>query len=104
MSQEHNANPTTETIPHHLYFEGKVQSLGMETPTGKATLGVMKKGSYTFSTSSAEKMVVIAGSMEVSLAAPNFKKYEAQESFEVAAGSSFEVKCEADVAYICYYA
>ncbi|WP_316842319.1 pyrimidine/purine nucleoside phosphorylase [Pedobacter gandavensis] len=104
MSNEINAIPTVETVSHHVYFEGKVQSLGMETATGKATLGVMKKGNYTFSTSTAEKMLVIEGSMEVAISGTDFKKYQAQDSFDVEAGSSFEVKCDADVAYICYYA
>ncbi|MCX2451845.1 pyrimidine/purine nucleoside phosphorylase [Pedobacter sp. PLR] len=103
MSNQNDAAPARETVSHNVYFDGKVQSLGMETPSGKATLGVMKKGSYTFSTSSAEKMVVISGSMEVELPGIGVKKYEAQDSFEVAAGSSFEVICGADVAYICYY-
>lgn len=102
MSNENNA--TTETVPHNVYFDGKVQSLGLQSTSGKATLGVMKKGNYTFSTTSAEKMVVISGTMEVALPDNDFKKYEAQDAFEVQAGSSFEVKCEADVAYICYYA
>lgn len=104
MNNQDNAAPTTETVAHNVYFEGRVQSLGMETAEGKATLGVMKSGNYTFSTSSPEKMVVISGSMEVRLPGSDFKAYGEQESFEVAAGSSFEVKCAHDVAYLCYYA
>ncbi|WP_316747316.1 pyrimidine/purine nucleoside phosphorylase [Pedobacter gandavensis] len=104
MSHQQHTPPTEEIVSHNVYFEGKVQSLGLETPTGKATVGVMKKGSYTFSTASAEKMVVISGSMEVDLPGIGLKKYEAADSFEVAADSSFRLKCEADVAYICYYA
>lgn len=97
------SNSASETISHNVYFDGKVQSLGLETVNGKATLGVMKKGSYTFSTSSPEKMIVISGSMDVKLNDMEFKKYEAQEEFDVAAGSSFDVVCDADVAYLCYY-
>lgn len=105
MSHQQNTAPAAETVSHNVYFEGKVQSLGMEMPTGKATVGVMKKGSYTFSASSKETMVVISGRMQVRLPGiDSQQQYEAQESFEVPAGSSFEVHCEADVAYICYYA
>lgn len=97
------SNSASETISHNVYFEGKVQSLGLETENGKATLGVMKKGSYTFSTSSPEKMVVITGNMDVKLDDTGFKNYGAQEEFDVAAGTSFDVVCNVDVAYLCYY-
>ncbi|MBC8984750.1 pyrimidine/purine nucleoside phosphorylase [Pedobacter sp. N36a] len=105
MSNPHNTAPAAEIVSHNVYFEGKVQSLGLETPTGKATVGVMKTGSYTFSASSPETMLVISGRMQVRFSGKDDQQqYEAQESFEVPAESSFEVHCEADVAYICYYA
>ena len=97
------SNSADESVSHNVYFEGKVQSLGLETAKGKATLGVMKKGTYTFSTSSPEKMVVIAGVMDVKLPGESFKKYAEQEEFDVVAGTSFDVVCDADVAYLCYY-
>jgi len=94
----------TESIAHNVYFEGNVQSLGLETEKGKATIGVMKKGSYTFSTSSPEEMIVISGTLNVKLAGSDgFKAYAAGGKFEATAGSSFEVSCEEDVAYLCYY-
>jgi uncharacterized protein YaiE (UPF0345 family) len=92
-----------QTIKHNVYFEGNVQSLGLATTKGKATVGVMKKGSYTFSASSAEEMVVISGVLSVSFDGINFKDYAANEKFDVDANTSFDVRCEADVAYICYY-
>jgi uncharacterized protein YaiE (UPF0345 family) len=97
-----NSINSSESVPHNVYFEGKVQSLGLQTELGKATLGVMKKGSYTFSTSSPEKMIVISGVMKVKLT-DAFKEYSAQEAFEVASGASFDVECDSDVAYLCYY-
>ncbi|WP_316818970.1 pyrimidine/purine nucleoside phosphorylase [Pedobacter nyackensis] len=97
------SNSANESISHNVYFEGKVQSLGLETTNGKATLGVMKKGAYTFSASSPEKMIVITGSMDVKLKDKEFQTYGAQEEFDVAAGTSFDVVCESDVAYLCYY-
>lgn len=98
-----STNSLNLPVSHHVYFEGRVQSLGLETPKGNATLGVMKKGIYTFSAGTPEKMIVISGSMEVKLAGGEFKKYDEQDEFDVAAGTSFDVVCNADVAYLCYY-
>ena len=86
-----------------MYFDGKVQSLGLETTDGKATVGVMKKGTYQFSTSSTERMVIVTGVMKVSLADNTWKDYMANEHFDVAAGAKFDIVCDNDVAYICYY-
>ena len=103
MSNQNNSSITNESIPHNTYFDGQVQSLGLHTDKGKATIGVMKSGSYTFSTSSAEKMVIIAGILEVKLADSDYRTYQQSEEFDVASGVSFDVKCDSDVAYICYY-
>lgn len=97
------SNSANEVIGHNVYFEGKVQSLGLETAIGKATVGVMKKGSYTFSASSPEKMIIITGIMNVRLHDAEFQIYGAHQEFDVPAGTSFEVECDADVAYLCYY-
>lgn len=102
MSNQTNTAVVTETVAHNVYFEGKVQSLGLETEKGKATLGVMKKGTYVFSASSPERMIVITGSMKVKLT-DTYQVYAAQEEFDVAAGTSFEVICDQDAAYLCYY-
>ena len=97
------SNPANETVSHNVYFDGKVQSLGLETENGKATLGVMKKGNYTFSASAPERMIVLTGSLNVKLTGGEFKNYGPQDAFDVAAGTSFDVACDADVAYLCYY-
>jgi uncharacterized protein YaiE (UPF0345 family) len=39
-------------IKHSTYFDGKVQSLGINTEQGYATVGVIEPGKYTFSTTS----------------------------------------------------
>lgn len=92
-----------EQISHNIYFDGKVQSLGLNTEKGKATVGVMKKGTYTFSASSPEVMVVVSGILKVKQNDGTYTSYKASEKFNVAAGSSFEVECDTDAAYICYY-
>ncbi len=48
-------------MKHNTYFEGKVQSLGVKTPDGYATVGVMEPGQYTFKTDCEEHMIIIAG-------------------------------------------
>lgn len=98
-----NTPNTDQPISHNVYFDGKVQSLGLQTERGKATLGVMKKGNFTFSTTSPEEMIVVAGVMHVKLGDGEFKAYHAQDKFEVEAGASFDIICEEDVAYLCYY-
>ena len=54
-------------MKHNIYFEGKVQSLGLTTSEGTATVGVISPGKFTFSTSSEEQMVIISGTLEVKL-------------------------------------
>jgi uncharacterized protein YaiE (UPF0345 family) len=93
----------SDTISHNSYFEGKVQSLGLDTSHGKATVGVMLPGKYKFGTSTQEKMVIVSGVLNVNLGDAAWKEYKAQESFNVDANTSFYVSCEEDVAYICYY-
>ena len=98
-----NSTESLQSVEHNVYFDGKVQSLGLQTDKGKATLGVMKKGTYTFSASVPERMKVISGIIDVKLKDSEYKKYHEQDEFEVAAGTSFDVICEEDVAYICFY-
>ena len=90
-------------IKHNQYFEGKVQSLGFDSAHGYATIGIMKPGKYTFSTSSNEKMIITSGALEVKLPGEEMKEVKAGDSFEVASGQSFEVIAAADVSYLCYY-
>ena len=98
-----NSTESPQSVEHNVYFEGKVQSLGLHTDKGRATIGVMKKGTYTFSASVPERMKVISGILDVKLMDAEYKKYHEQDEFEVAAGTSFDVICEDDVAYICFY-
>jgi len=94
---------SSEKVSHNVYFDGKVQSLGIETEKGPATVGVMKKGTYVFNTSSLETMVVISGSMSTKVSGGDWITHKKNDAFEIAANTSFEVMCATDVAYICYY-
>jgi len=97
-----NSN-AADKVSHNVYFEGKVQSLGIATEKGKATVGVMKAGEYVFNTSSAEVMEIITGSMSTRVSGGEWLEHKKGDSFEVGANTSFQVVCEKEVAYICYY-
>ena len=96
---------TIGTIKHSIYFDGAVQSLALQTVKGRATVGVLLPGTYTFGTATAEEMVIVAGTLNAKLPGQtSFSTYEAGSTFNVPANASFEVTCDADVAYLCYYA
>jgi uncharacterized protein YaiE (UPF0345 family) len=54
-------------MKHSSYFDGKVQSLGLNTPEGYATAGVIEPGKYTFKTDAEEHMHVVAGTLKAKL-------------------------------------
>jgi uncharacterized protein YaiE (UPF0345 family) len=94
---------STDAVSHNSYFDGKVQSLGLDTEQGKATLGVMKKGSYEFGTSTPEKIVIVSGTASVSTDNENYAKYAAQDAIVLEPNIKFQIICDTDLAYICYY-
>jgi len=86
------------------YFDGKVKSIGFETDTLPASVGVMETGEYVFNTDANEKMTVISGSMTIQLADSGvITTYEAGESFDVPANSSFNVNVSSPTSYLCVY-
>jgi len=90
-------------MKHSSYFDGKVQSLGINTESGFATVGVIEPGTYTFSTSKEETMAITEGSLKYMVPGSGWKIARKGEHFVVPAGVSFECKAEADASYICYY-
>jgi purine/pyrimidine-nucleoside phosphorylase len=90
-------------MKHNIYFDGKVQSLGLTTKYGEATVGVISQGKFTFSTSTEERMVVISGTLKVKLPGQNWKPMGRNAEWIVPANSSFDVEADSDVSYICYY-
>ena len=71
------------------YFDGKVKSLGFTSAsTGRASVGVMAEGEYTFGTAQAEEMTVVSGSLTVLLPGETqWTRYEAGQVFNVPAHS-----------------
>ena len=91
-------------ILENQYFEGNVKSLGYATAEGKSTVGVINAGEYKFGTAEKEIMNIIEGSLSVLLpGSEEWKTFEAGNSFEVAANSSFKVKTNSPTSYLCKY-
>lgn len=84
-------------LKHNSYFDGKVQSLGVDTDQGYATVGVISPGEYTFSTDHVEHITVITGNLDVELPGAARQTYTAGKTFIVSAKTSFNVACAADV-------
>ncbi len=85
------------------YFDGGVKSLGY-TNNGKSTVGVINAGEYEFGTTTPETMKIIEGEMHVMLLGKTeWTLYLSGDSFKVPANSSFKVKLNEQVSYLCKY-
>lgn len=86
------------------YFEGNVKSIGFQTATLPASVGVMAIGEYTFDTSKRETMQVISGKLTVRLPATDqWQDFTNGESFIVDANQAFDLKVDVETAYLCTY-
>ena len=90
-------------MKHNSYFDGKVQSLAVNTTEGYATVGVIEPGKYTFKTDSEERMQIVAGTLKAKLPGAAWQPYTRGQTFVVPAHASFDVEVAADVAYLCHY-
>lgn len=72
------------------YFDGKVKSIGFtSSSTGRASVGVMAEGEYTFGTAQPEEMTVVSGALNAAAGETEWKVYAAGEVFNVPATASF---------------
>lgn len=87
------------------YFSGKVKSIGFtSSSTGKASVGVMEEGEYTFSTAHIEEMTVISGALHVLLPGEaEWKTYSAGQMFKVPGHSEFHLQVAEPTSYLCRY-
>lgn len=86
------------------YFEGNVKSIGFQTQTLPASVGVMAVGKYTFDTSQRETMQVVSGKLTVRLPGTDeWQDYVAGSSFVVEANLAFDLVVEVETAYLCVY-
>ena len=86
------------------YFDGNVKSIGFQTETLPATVGVMAIGEYEFGTSQKEVMTVVNGALTVMLpGASDWQTFNAGEHFIVEANEKFQLKVAVETAYLCTY-
>ena len=86
------------------YFDGNVASIGFQTATLPATVGVMKVGEYEFGTSQFETITVISGEIQALL--PNtteWQTFKPSDVFTVEAKQKCQVKIPVETAYLCTY-
>lgn len=86
------------------YFDGDVKSIGFQTDTLPASVGVMAIGKYTFDTSQRETMQVVSGKLTVRLpGADAWQDFLAGDSFIVGANLAFDLVVDVETAYLCTY-
>lgn len=86
------------------YFDGKVASIGLQTATLPATIGVMDIGDYQFDTSQHEVISIVSGQLSVKLPdSDGYQDFYAGDKFEVAANKSFLLNVPIQTAYFCTY-
>lgn len=86
------------------YFNGNVVSIGFQTETLPATVGVMAIGEYEFGTSQKETMTVVSGTLTVKLPGNEaWVDYPAGAQFIVEANETFQLKVPVETAYLCTY-
>lgn len=87
------------------YFSGKVKSIGFNSAgIGKASVGVMEVGEFTFTTGLAEEMTVISGAMNVLLpGSDGWQVFLPGEKFYVPAHSEFNLQVVEPTSYLCRY-
>ncbi len=75
------------------YFDGKVKSIGFtSSSTGRASVGVMAEGEYTFGTAQPEEMTVVSGALNVLLPVRLSGKFTLPAKFSM---------CQATANFIC---
>src|SRR5471032_3041018 len=85
-------------LKNNEYFAGKVKSIGFDSDSAgcSASVGVMEKGEYTFSTEKPEEMTVVPGSLDWQVFMPG-------EKFYVPGHSEFNLQVVEPTAYLCKY-
>lgn len=102
MSEFNNVTVTREA---NVYFDGNVTSRAITFADGTVkTLGIMMPGNYTFGTTKAEVMEILAGSLRYRLAgSEDWLSVKGGESFNVPSESSFDIQVFELSDYCCSY-
>jgi len=87
------------------YFSGNVKSIGFNSSsTGRASVGVMAAGEYTFGTAEPEEMTVVSGELVVLLPGETeWKRFVAGDVFNVPGQSEFHLQVAEPTSYLCRY-
>jgi purine/pyrimidine-nucleoside phosphorylase len=90
----------------NVYFDGGVISHTVLSKDGRRrTIGVIRPGTYTFTTDAPERMDVIAGNCSVrQVNEASWKSYSAGGMFKIPGKLSFEIRVESGLAeYLCTF-
>ena len=88
----------------NIYFDGKVTSRTVILKDGsRKTLGIMLPGEYEFGADEKELMEITSGTLDVLLPNAEWQSIEGGESFEVPAGSKFQLNVSTITDYCCSY-
>lgn len=96
----------TAVAKANVYFDGNVASHTIILPGGaKKTLGLIRPGSYHFSTGAAERMEIVDGACRVALDGQSgTKDYGAGTSFDVPEKSGFTIEVKSGLCqYVCSF-
>lgn len=86
------------------YFDDQVLSLSFENSNGKSTVGLMAVGTYEFTTSEKERIVVLSGALMMQRRGdPELVLVSDGEEFHVARNEKFVVEVTEPTAYLCEY-
>jgi purine/pyrimidine-nucleoside phosphorylase len=86
------------------YFDGKVKSIGFQSESLAATVGVMAPGEYTFNTEQKETITVVSGTLRIKLPdSEQWQDFNAKDSFVVDAHRAFQLIVTVNSAYLCTY-
>ena len=86
------------------YFSDQVISLSFNNTNGKSSIGVMSTGSYQFSTTQDESMLVISGALLVQRQEdPEPLLFSDGDKFNVSKNQNFTVDVSEQTAYLCEY-
>lgn len=97
-------NNVTVIKEANVYFEGRVSSRSILFADGtKKTLGIMLPGEYRFNTGDKERMEILSGEMEISIAGGEWKAVFGGQDFEVPASSFFDLKVKKVSDYCCSF-
>ena len=106
VSLPENFPSVTVATKANVYFDGNVVSHTVIFADGsKKTLGLIRPGSYHFSTGAPERMEIVAGSCNVTLNGQTaVKSYGAGQYFDVAGKSGFTIGVASGLCeYICSF-